>query len=563
MKLRITLLPVIVLFGLFTAIGFGAVLFTSVYSIDEIKVNGPLYYKIKLGNDLVADILPPPAYVIEAYLEATLAMREPSTADERAERLARLRKEYDERRQFWLKSDLDAALKTPLTQTSHSDVERFWKGVDALLPALQQGNAAVANSAYSVISSAYASHRVTIDKIVKQATDDNAQLEQLATGQVQKFSLLVWSVGITTLLLVLFGLAGIVMGVVRPIVGMTAVMRRLADGDLELDVPCSGRGDEVGHMARAVQVFQTNAIEARGLEQQRIEMESQANREKQQALDAMAATVERELESAVKLVALKTSEMAGQVDHMAHSAQSVGANSNSVAAAAEEALANAQTVASASDQLSSSISEIAQQIQSANTQTGEVVQSVERAREAMGVLSRTAERVGAITNLINDIAGRTNLLALNATIEAARAGDAGRGFAVVAAEVKSLANQTAKATGEIAEQIAEIQKSTGASVSAVDEIGRRIESMNAVSSVIAAAIEEQNATTLEIARSVGETTQAAQDVAIQISAVSTEASETGSRLANLRTKSADIVSQVDDLYRTLVDIVKSSTRAAA
>src|ERR1700756_2318929 len=106
MKFRLSLTSAIVVFGIVLGIGFTAVFSTSFYALRELKVGGPLYSEIKLGNDLVADVLPPPAYVIEAYLEATLAMREPDQLAAHSERLAQLRKDYEDRKTFWAASSL-------------------------------------------------------------------------------------------------------------------------------------------------------------------------------------------------------------------------------------------------------------------------------------------------------------------------------------------------------------------------------------------------------------------------------------------------------------------------
>jgi len=106
---RLTISRAIVVFGIAAVLGLAAIIGTSNYALQQIKVGGPLYDKIKLGNDLIADILPPPEYVIEAYLEATLAIREPASLAERRARLTQLRKDYDDRREFWSKSDLDPA----------------------------------------------------------------------------------------------------------------------------------------------------------------------------------------------------------------------------------------------------------------------------------------------------------------------------------------------------------------------------------------------------------------------------------------------------------------------
>src|SRR3954463_4562329 len=153
MKIRLSIARAIVAFGLITAAGLAAMLLTSNYALNQLRVGGPLYTQIKLGNDLVADILPPPAYVVEAYLEATLALQEPKKASAHKERLAQLQKEFNERQEFWQKSDLEAELKTGLTVKSYAEVKRFWSLVDnRLLPGLAKGNQAEAAEAYGELT---------------------------------------------------------------------------------------------------------------------------------------------------------------------------------------------------------------------------------------------------------------------------------------------------------------------------------------------------------------------------------------------------------------------------
>src|SRR3954447_2451903 len=165
---RLTISRAIVLFGLVTAMGLGAVIFTSNYALSELKVGGPIYDKIKLGNDLIADILPPPEYVIEAYLEATLALHDPASLAARTERLTQLKKEYDERLLFWQQSSLEPTLKSKLTETSNRAVQKFWTAAQQnLLPALAKNDTEAAKKSYADVSTAYAEHRGIIDQIVK------------------------------------------------------------------------------------------------------------------------------------------------------------------------------------------------------------------------------------------------------------------------------------------------------------------------------------------------------------------------------------------------------------
>ena len=169
MKIRLSLSSAIVAFGIVLAIGFTAVVSTSLYALRELKVGGPLYSDIKLGNDLIADILPPPEYVIEAYIEATLAMREPDQLAAHAERLVQLRKDYDERKAFWVSSSLSPDLKTALVSKSDAEVQKFWKASDQLLPALKAKDAAASERAYAQLKDAYTAHRAVIDSIVENS----------------------------------------------------------------------------------------------------------------------------------------------------------------------------------------------------------------------------------------------------------------------------------------------------------------------------------------------------------------------------------------------------------
>src|SRR5450432_935461 len=193
MKFRLTISRAMVLFGLVTATGLVAVVATGVYALSDVKVGGPLYDKIKLGNDLVADILPPPEYVIEAYLEATLVLNNPAELAARRDRLVQLKKEYDERREFWSKSDLDPAIKAKLIQDSHREVQRFWTAIEQVfLPALAKADMATAAKSYSEVTAAYLAHRTLIDEIVKKTNDDNAAFEAGAIQRVNMFTMILW-----------------------------------------------------------------------------------------------------------------------------------------------------------------------------------------------------------------------------------------------------------------------------------------------------------------------------------------------------------------------------------
>ena len=310
-KFRLSISSAVVLFGIMAALGLAGLFVTSGYALKQLRVGGPLYNQIKLGNDLIADVLPPPEYVLEAYLEVTLALREPDTLAARKDRLIQLRKDYDERRAYWTRSDLDPALKALLTETSHVEVARFWEITQVeFLPAIATRNSLAAEASYRKLQLAYNAHRAIIDDIVKKANDINTALESVATAQDTKFTMMVWIVSALVALVLALGLLGISIGVIRPVVRMTSIMKRLADGDLNVEIPSVGRRDEVGSMAKAVEVFKQSAIENQRLEQQQVKKADEARRSQRDALLAMAETVERETGKSVEFVGAATRNVA-------------------------------------------------------------------------------------------------------------------------------------------------------------------------------------------------------------------------------------------------------------
>ena len=564
MKLRLSISTGIIGFGLVLTIGFVAVVATGNYALRELKVGGPLYTDIKLGNDLIADILPPPAYVLEAYLEATLAMREPDQLASHRERLVQLRKDYDDRKSYWSASNLAPDLKTALIVQSDAEVQKFWKLVsDDLLPALTAARHSDAERAYQNLKSVYAAHRGIIDAIVERANRMNADTEKLAGEREASISYVVWSVSAAVLALIVAGLLAIALGVVRPIVRMTAAMQQLAAGDLGAEVPFADRRDEVGSMATALQVFKDAAIERGRLRDEQVRAEAEAAETKRKALLHMADAVERESGASVETASTAARGVEKAATSLSEIASALSQESQAVANASEHALASAQTVSTAAEQLTASIREIATQVTRASTVTRSAVAGREQATSTIQTLAISVRKIAEVSDLIGGIAGQTNLLALNATIEAARAGDAGRGFAVVAAEVKSLSDQTAKSTDEISRLIAEVQSSTQAAVDAVEAMGSHISEMDGVASSVAAAMEEQDAATREIARSISESAAAAKEVSAKIVAVSRDADSVNERAAEVRGAISTVSTNLASLQSVLVETVRGSINAGA
>ncbi|WP_441239090.1 methyl-accepting chemotaxis protein [Bradyrhizobium sp. 930_D9_N1_4] len=563
MKIRLSLSSAIIAFGIALAIGFTAVVSTSLYALRELKVGGPLYSDIKLGNDLIADILPPPEYVIEAYLEATLAMREPDQLAAHGERLVQLRKDYDERKAFWVTSSLTADLKTALVSKSDAEVQKFWKLLsDQLLPALKGKDMASAERAYAQVKDAYTAHRAVIDSIVESANKQNADMEKLAAERDSAMLYILLGVSAAVLAFIAAGLLGVALGVVRPIVRMTDTMQKLATGDLAADIPFAHRRDEVGSMASALEVFKQGAIENSRLREEQLRKDQEAATAKRGALHQMAETVERETGRSVDSASMASQGVERAASSLSEIARSLSAESQAVASASTQALGSSQTVSAAADELSASIRDIATQVARTSTVTKSAVAGREQARSTIQALAGAVKKIAEVSDLIGGIAGQTNLLALNATIEAARAGEAGRGFAVVAAEVKSLSDQTAKSTEEITRLIAEVQASTQAAVDAVETMGGHIAEIDGVATSVAAAMGQQDAATREIARSISESASAAKEVSAKIGNVSRDAASVDERATEVRQAIAGMAANLESLRSVVVRTVRDSTAAA-
>lgn len=380
--------------------------------------------------------------------------------------------------------------------------------------------------------------------------DLNAELEAAMLRNA------LWAGGLA---LVLIGLATLnARGLSRELRGLTDGMRRLADGDVTVEISGADRRNELGEMARALEVFRDNARE-----RQRLQAEHDADQAARNAraarIEALVRDFDLEIAELVDQVAGAANELESTAVEMTRIAEQTNAHAGSASAATEQTSTNVQTVAAATDELTSSIREIGRQVTESARITALAVREADATASTVHGLAEAADRIGRVVDLINGIAAQTNMLALNATIEAARAGDAGKGFAVVAGEVKSLAGQTGKATADIAAQISAIQAATERSVEAFRAIGGTIDNINEISTTIASAVEEQTAATGEIARNVQQAAVGSQEVSTTVSQVNRAADDTGSAARSLA-QATDLLSAQAGRLRHDIDAFLTDMR---
>ncbi len=318
--------------------------------------------------------------------------------------------------------------------------------------------------------------------------------------------------------IVIFMLTG---SLTKPLVEMTKTMKKIADNELEAEVPAQDRRDEIGRMAEAVEIFKENAVERQRLET---------------ALSEMANHFEDSVMTFFSSFTTDMQEMQNSVNHMKEVTDQTNVQSASAVATSSKTVANVGQASIAIEGLIASIGEIQEKI----GKSSEISQAAAgKASEASSLghkLTTAAGEIDKVVDLIAGIAGQTNLLALNATIEAARAGEAGKGFAVVANEVKGLAGKTTSSTKEITERVADIQNFTVESVHAIEEIGKIIATINDTMALVLSAVEEQKGTTAAITESTHQATTNTEEVSENLAGVATAIDETDAALQQVLQK---------------------------
>ncbi len=388
-----------------------------------------------------------------------------------------------------------------------------------------------------------------IGAIRQNAVADQEKLQRMTDAAVSSAKSL--GLAVTVAALLLGGLLAwlISRAITRPLGGITHAMGRLAQGDLTVDVNDAQRRDEIGELARALEIFKTNAQEMKRLEAEQAAAEQRAATERRQTMMRLADNFEGAVQGIVETVANAATGMQRAATALSSTATQASERSTIVAAASEQASVNVQTVASATEELSASIGEIGHQVENSTRIAQQAVSDAERANGAIQGLVVAAEQIGQVVELISGIAAQTNLLALNATIEAARAGEAGKGFAVVASEVKALATQTARATDEIQSKVQEIQTATSGARTVIGGIGQTISQMSEIAATIAAAIEEQGAATRDIASNVTQAAHGTEEVSSNIVGVSNAVRQTGAAASDVRATSESLAVEADHLRR--------------
>jgi len=351
-----------------------------------------------------------------------------------------------------------------------------------------------------------------------------------------------------TLVVVGIGVLIISRSIARPLSAITDTIKRVAEGDENVEVPHTQRPDEIGALARAIQIFQGAMERNRNLNSQVLQ-DSKAREERARHIEISVDEFRSAIGDVLRAVTDNASAMRDTAESITKVASEANGRAIAAASATEQASTNVNAVAGAAEELSASVEEIGRQVRQSAGVVEQAGLRTEKSVAEIESLAAATQRIDGVLNLIQTIAEQTNLLALNATIEAARAGEAGRGFAVVAHEVKALAEQTAKATSEIGQNVSLIQSSTRNAVDSVREIGNAVRDINEVTSNIAGAVGQQDAATREISANAQSAAQGNETLVANIGSLSEAIGETNKTAASVLSASSELNSTAETLSR--------------
>lgn len=538
------------------AAGFAA------WRIDAIRMGGAIQLQSQQTSDLVADVLPPPAYVIEAYLEATLLLRNPADVASATKRLGKLHDDYRTRLDFWATSGIDPAVYAALSGSKPAG-DAFWKEVETrYLPAARAGDRAAMARSYEVIARNYTIHRKAIDILVSQAIAYQTKLKDHATVTLGWALVMLSILGLIIIGGVAAFCAMLLRRVVAPTVALSTATAALAQGQ-PASVPYLDRTDELGSIAIAVERFRCAAnartdSDAAAAAEQRIVNNELANVLRTMATGDLTEQATIGFPPSYREVGESLNSAIGtlrsMIQNVVETAHDIEGGAAEIATASEELARRTEGTAANLEETNAALAQIDERLRSATAASADTVARADSAlisvssgrstaEEAVQVMSRvaaSAKGTDAVIEGLDKIAFQTRVLAMNAAVEAGRAGDAGRGFAVVADLVSALAQRAEEEAQNARNQLTTTQVEIATAVGAVErvdgalaEIARDVGAVHGLLGGMVTDNEAQSRAVSEIAAAVGSMDQSTQQNAAMVEETSAAANNLSIRIQSM------------------------------
>jgi methyl-accepting chemotaxis protein len=586
--MRLTIANLLIVFAVTVTSGLFAAMGVQYYALYELRINGPKYQDIIFGKDIIADILPPPLFLVETYSLAQEASLDPDRIETNIKRIETLKEEYDSRMAYWDSVPLNPSLKASLVNDVKPAAEKFWDVIDTkFMPAAKAHDAIKMRVVFNKLKIAYHLQQDEVLKLVALANTYTADVQEDAQRSVKLYSAVAIAAGFASILLFLAGLFIFRNRAIVPLSGMTGYMGSLSKGDYSKEVPYCDREDEIGMMSKSVTIFrqnamerQTNRLRAEAAKEAELARERQIAEEREKEDSERAFVIQNisqglarlakgdlthsisqpfaisyenlrhEFNNSVASLAATLSDIMVSANAVGNSTHEIAAATEDLARRTEKQAASLEETVTALDQITAAVHQSSAHAHDANAMMTETRKGAERSAgvvlEAIGAMEKIEEsskHIRQIITVMEEVAFQTNLLALNAGVEAARAGEAGKGFAVVAQEVRELAGRSANAAKEIktliqtsTDQVASgvtLVNRTGATLA---EIQEHVRGVNDIISAIVTASQEQSVALAEVNKAVNNMDQVTQQNASMSEETSTACrglSDEAQRLENL------------------------------
>lgn len=533
----------IILVGLF-AIGFIAYGVWSFKTLNELKVNGPIYQHIVQGKDLIADILPPPEYIIESYL-VTLQLSETDDKveqDHLIERFKKLKGEYDERHAFWSKEDLDSDLTEAFLKQSYPQAANFYNiALNEYIPAVKKGDKNAATQAMGKMKAAYEIHRKAIDKVVdlagkRNTTDEVEAKENIQSSTQLLLAILVGSLGVAVVFatMILRGLLARLGGEPEYAV---KIAHAIADFNLNINIETRA-GDETSLLA-AMKAMQGSLAKIIGNVNNSVHRLEDASTRLAETAGPVAENNLRQQDVSHSMAAA-VEEMSSTVSEITSTMEELSASSSQIADHSKSVVDIANHTFEKSKQGSDSMQQLLARMGSIRADNQNNLKEIVE-------LGSKSKEISKVMEIINGIADQTKLIAFNAALEASSAGDAGKRFSVVAAEIRRLADSVTDSTDEIEGKIEEIQNS----------INRLVITSEKGATTIAAGMEASDETASNLADLVGaasQTSSAAQQISLSTQQQKTASNQVVVALREIVSASSHTAESISRISRISQDM---------